>query len=171
MKKTFLALALATAAVTAVAHPFPSSHYHTADGRFVIGNQIAPRVSTTYETDAYGRQMLVTTTTRCTDTRINPRNNHLICREEETTTQREYVAGGSYRRDPRPGYGIINPGYVNPGAVIGGIIFGNERDRDWRDNRGDWRNNDRRDHDRNDNRGDNHDRGEHRDHDRDRFGR
>lgn len=91
MKKTLLAVALAVASLGASAHYLPSTHYHDDAGRVVIGNQIKPEVKTTYETDARGRRIRVTETTTCTEVRVNRRNNHLRCLEEETTTRRQVV--------------------------------------------------------------------------------
>lgn len=88
MKKTLLAIALSIAAIGASAHVRPFTHYHTNDGRIVIGNQIAPTVQTTYEIDRQGRRVRVVETTSCTETRVNRNNNHLRCIEREVHTQR-----------------------------------------------------------------------------------
>lgn len=91
MKKSLLAIALAVASYGAAAHVKPYTHYHDANGRVVIGNQIKPEVVVTTETDNRGREIRVTTTTTCVDTRVNRRNNHLRCMEEETTVERRVV--------------------------------------------------------------------------------
>lgn len=93
MKKLFLALTLATAAVGASAHPKPYTHYHdwNNNGQVVIGNTFRPQVEVTTETDRYGREVRVTSTTTCVDSRRNRRNNHLRCLEEETTVERVLV--------------------------------------------------------------------------------
>jgi len=89
MKKTLLALALAVATMgTASAHRLQSTHYHTDEGRVVMGNTIAPEVEVTYETDRWGRRIKVTETTTCVETRVNRRNRHLRCLEEETEVTR-----------------------------------------------------------------------------------
>lgn len=106
MKNTILALALAVAAVgTASAHPQRYTHYHDTNGRVVIGNQILPKVVVTTEEDRFGRDVRVTTTTRCVDHRVNRRNNHINCREEETRVEREIIDR------PRGNYGnaVIEP--------------------------------------------------------------
>lgn len=165
--KTILAVALSVAAVSASADPRPYTHYHTADGRVVIGNQIADRVSTTYTTDAYGRRVRVVTTVRCTEVDRSPRSNHIFCTEEETTVQRFF--DDNYR----PGYGIVNPGYGyrhyeyrDPAAgIIGGVVREIQRD-NRRDDRHDGRWDRGNDH-RGDNRGHDNDRHHDRDgHDR-----
>ena len=89
MKKLLLTLALASATIAASAHQLRSTHYHDREtGRVVIGNTIAPKVVTTYETDRWNRRIRVVETTRCTDYRVNPRNRHLRCMEEDVTTER-----------------------------------------------------------------------------------
>lgn len=91
MKKSILAIAIAVASVGASADVRPYTHFHEANGRVVIGNQIPPRVVVTTEEDRRGRDVRVTTTTRCVDHRVNRRNNHLQCREEETRVDREVI--------------------------------------------------------------------------------
>ena len=98
MKNSILALALSLVAFGASADPRPYAHYHD-NGRVVIGNTISPEVRATTETDSRGRQVRVTTTTRCVDSNVNRRNNHLTCREEETRVEREVVD----RRGPNYG--------------------------------------------------------------------
>lgn len=98
MKKSLLAIALSIAAFGASAHVQPYTHYHTDRG-VVIGNQIAPTVETTYETDNQGRRIRVVETTTCTDTRVNRNNNHLRCVEREVSTQR-FVESRPSQRDP-----------------------------------------------------------------------
>lgn len=89
MKKTLLALAVAVATLgTASAHPLRTTHYHDGN-RVVIGNAIAPKVDVRYETDRLDRRVKVTTTVTCVDTRVNRRNNHLRCVEEDTEVTRE----------------------------------------------------------------------------------
>lgn len=89
MKKTLIAAALAVAAAGASAHVRPTTHYHADDGTVVYGNTFRPEVKVTYETDRFGRRVKVTETTTCSDVRVNRRNNHIRCLEEETTTKRE----------------------------------------------------------------------------------
>lgn len=110
MKKILLAIALLAAATTASAHPYPTSHYHDVNGRFVIGNQIAPRTSTNYIVDNYGNQVRVVTTTRCTNMYLNSQSNEMGCTEEETTEHRYVETYNNYR----PGYGVVSPVYVEP---------------------------------------------------------
>jgi hypothetical protein len=90
MKKTILAITLALASMGASAHQRPTTHYHD-DGRVVYGNYIAPKVEVTNERDRYGRDIRVTTTTSCVDQRVNRRNNHLRCREQETRVERQVI--------------------------------------------------------------------------------
>lgn len=101
MKKTLLALALAVATIgTASAHRAPSTHYHD-DGRVVYANRIAPKVDVRTETDRLGRQVRVTTTTTCVDHRINRRNNHIRCVEEETRVDRDVISRPAPTIEPR----------------------------------------------------------------------
>jgi len=136
MKNTLLALTLLASAAVATAHPYPTTHYHTADGRFVIGNQIAPRTSTNYVVDGNGNNVRVVTTVRCTNSYINPRTNELTCTEEQTTEQR-FVE--TYNDNYRPGYGVVSPVYVDPIApfYFGGGFYDNNYRNDFRGNRRD----------------------------------
>ncbi len=119
MKKSLLAIALTVAAFGASAHVRPYTHYHADDGRVVIGNTIAPEVEVTTETNRNGREVRVTTTTTCTDTRINRRNHHLICVEEETSVQREIVRRRGPYNTPNGGYqGNQGNQWNNGNAVV-----------------------------------------------------
>ena len=91
MKKILLAVAAATVAFGAAAHPARSVHYHNDDGTITWSRTFEPKVETTYERDNQGRRVRVETTTRCVDTRVNPRNNHLRCLDEDTTVRRFVV--------------------------------------------------------------------------------
>lgn len=95
MKKILLAAVLALATIGVSAHPASSVHHHD-QGHVVYDNTIAPKVEVRFETDRWDRRIRVTETTRCTETRINQRNNHIRCIEEETETTRVIVD------NPRP---------------------------------------------------------------------
>lgn len=87
MKKLLIAVAL-LGAFGAQAHPSNRVHYHNDDGTVTYSRSFRPVTETTYETDRFGRTVRVETTTTCTRVRINPRNNHLRCLDEETSVQR-----------------------------------------------------------------------------------
>lgn len=88
MKRIFYGLALAALATVAQAHPSNRVHYHQDDGSVVYSRVFRPVVETSYETDRYGRQIRVETTTTCARTRVNHRNNHLRCLAERVTERR-----------------------------------------------------------------------------------
>jgi hypothetical protein len=90
MKKTLLALALSVAALGAAAHPSNRVHYHNQNG-VNYSRVIPPDVDVTFETDARGRRVRVETTTTCVQTRVNRRNNHLRCIDEDVTVRRTFV--------------------------------------------------------------------------------
>ena len=106
MKSIFVAVAALTLSLGALAHPAGRVHYHNEDGTVVYSRTFEPKVETTYERDNRGRRIRVETTTRCVDSRINPRNRHLRCLDEDTTVRRVVeggpVVGGPNRPDIEP---------------------------------------------------------------------
>jgi hypothetical protein len=131
MKNIFIAFALMVTATFATAQ----THYTRADGVLVYGNRIADRVSTTYTSDAYGRQVRVVTTVSCSDTRVDLRDT-LYCAEETTTEERYPI--NTYDDNYRPGYGIVTPyfggyygGYYPPVIINRGFHNGYRGDNGW----------------------------------------
>lgn len=122
MKKILLAVSLTLASIGAYAHPDSRIHYHNQDRSVVFARSFEPKVESTYERGANNRRVRVDTTTTCTNVRVNPRNNHLRCLNEETTVQRYYDRGNN-RPDVRP----VEPPQIEP------VIYRDvERDRNGR---------------------------------------
>jgi hypothetical protein len=99
MKKFLLAAALAVTALGASAHQSNRIHYHNDDGTVTFSRGFESKTETTYERDRYGRTIRVETTTSCGQTRVNPRNNHLRCLDEDVTVRR-YIESGPVAGGP-----------------------------------------------------------------------
>ena len=106
MKKFLLTAALIIASTGVFAHPSSRVHFHNNDeGTITYASTLAPTVDNTYERDANGRRVRVETTTRCVDIRVNPRNNHLRCLDEDTSVRR-FFDDTYYQQGPRA---VVDP--------------------------------------------------------------